>query len=315
MLTQQQFDQNYQRGYQGYAEILYQLFKDKIVAITAKNYFIYNSSSELWEPKTVLDVKLYMMMNIDNVTLHLNGDYLRKFTDRIKSNAPLVKFNFVDKINDQRTLLSVKNGVVDLLTGNFRRRTKYDYFSCALEVDWKGLDYNTDGVEEYINTLMSGDAQMVLKLQKFLGYCISGDISKKVMGVFYGPGGNGKTVLMNLIGKLMGDYFTYSENCLKSVRNHKYLYNKRCVAIDYDISLSQQVATSVTDTTRVTPARFIPFDLTSKFILVTNKQLPAMNRVVSIPFLANFRYRIDVDLEELLVWLVRGSVMAFRDGI
>lgn len=51
-----------------------------------------------------------------------------------------------------------------------------------------------------------GNADFQRYLQQICGYCLTGDISEHALFFIYGPGGNGKSVFLNTITALMGDY-------------------------------------------------------------------------------------------------------------
>jgi putative DNA primase/helicase len=51
-----------------------------------------------------------------------------------------------------------------------------------------------------------GDAELIRFLQQFAGYCLTGLTSEQVLAFLYGPGGNGKSVLVNTLHRVMGDY-------------------------------------------------------------------------------------------------------------
>ena len=50
------------------------------------------------------------------------------------------------------------------------------------------------------------DAELVAFLQRWCGYCLTGDIREHALVFCYGPGGNGKTVLLNTVTSILGDY-------------------------------------------------------------------------------------------------------------
>jgi putative DNA primase/helicase len=52
-----------------------------------------------------------------------------------------------------------------------------------------------------------GDAAAVLFLKQWFGYCLTGDVTEQVFLFLYGPGGNGKSVLVDTVAWVMGTYF------------------------------------------------------------------------------------------------------------
>jgi putative DNA primase/helicase len=53
---------------------------------------------------------------------------------------------------------------------------------------------------------MGGDVVLAGYLQKLLGRCLTGDVSEQILPVFWGGGANGKSVLIRVVGHVLGDY-------------------------------------------------------------------------------------------------------------
>jgi putative DNA primase/helicase len=60
---------------------------------------------------------------------------------------------------------------------------------------------------KFIGEICKGDLASTTFLQQWAGYCLTGDTREQVFLFLYGPGGNGKSVLMDTLGRLLGDYF------------------------------------------------------------------------------------------------------------
>ena len=61
---------------------------------------------------------------------------------------------------------------------------------------------------EFLEEITSGNTELVAFLQRWFGYCLTGNISEELLLFVFGPGGNGKTVLLNTIAHIMGAYAT-----------------------------------------------------------------------------------------------------------
>ena len=53
---------------------------------------------------------------------------------------------------------------------------------------------------------MAGDADKISYLQRLAGMCLTGDISSRAFPIFHGAGKNGKSVFLNMMIDLLGDY-------------------------------------------------------------------------------------------------------------
>ena len=60
----------------------------------------------------------------------------------------------------------------------------------------------------FLEEATDGDAEMVEFLRRWCGYCLTGDTREHAPILLYGPGGNGKSVSLNTITRIMGDYAT-----------------------------------------------------------------------------------------------------------
>lgn len=60
----------------------------------------------------------------------------------------------------------------------------------------------------FLDTTFSGDHAIIGWIQRLLGYALIGEVREHILPVFYGAGANGKTVLLDTVAALLGDYAT-----------------------------------------------------------------------------------------------------------
>lgn len=120
-----------------------------------------------------------------------------------------------DEFDTNPMLFGVKNGVIDLTTGQLRNGRKDDYISLF-------SPYSFDptakcGIwEQYLETIFEGDMELINYLQRALGYSITGDMGEQLIFICYGEGENGKSMFFSVIDKILGDYAkTASGNLFK----------------------------------------------------------------------------------------------------
>jgi len=104
-------------------------------------------------------------------------------------------------------LLNVKNGTLDLRTGNLRPHAPGDMITMTA-----GTDY-TPGArcprwESFLQEIMGGDAELIEYLQSFAGYCLTGDVSAQVFLYCSGVGANGKSTFVETLAGVLGGYAT-----------------------------------------------------------------------------------------------------------
>jgi putative DNA primase/helicase len=110
-----------------------------------------------------------------------------------------------DDLDRDPWLLNVKNGTVNVATGEFREHRQEDMITkCAnAEYDpaagcplWK----------QFVREIMGYNADVISFVQAVAGWAVTGDISEQAMFILYGSGANGKSTFLNTITYLLGDY-------------------------------------------------------------------------------------------------------------
>lgn len=103
-------------------------------------------------------------------------------------------------------LLNCKNGTLDLNTMQFRSHNPDDKITKIADVIYDP-NAKCPRFEQFLNEVMSGDADKSAFLQKALGYALSGDSRYECMFILYGATTrNGKSTLMESVLRVFGDY-------------------------------------------------------------------------------------------------------------
>ncbi|MFA5166598.1 MAG: phage/plasmid primase, P4 family [Candidatus Paceibacterota bacterium] len=103
-------------------------------------------------------------------------------------------------------LLAVKNGVIELKTGELREGKPSDYIRKVADVEWKGLEEPCPRFELFMQEMFPRNQEIIDFLQRMFGYSISGLSVEHIMPVFFGAQGrNGKDVLLSTICSVLGD--------------------------------------------------------------------------------------------------------------
>jgi putative DNA primase/helicase len=104
-------------------------------------------------------------------------------------------------------LFGTPGGTVDLRTGKLREARPQDCITkIAAVAPAEMADCPT--WDKFLQDATSGDKDLIKFLQVVCGYAMTGDTSEHLLAFIYGPGGNGKSVFLNTIGGLLGDYHT-----------------------------------------------------------------------------------------------------------
>lgn len=251
--------------------------------------------------------------------------------------------------NTRRDILIVKNGVVDLRTGELLDFSP-EYYSTQAVVD---INYNPKASEptrflQFLDEIFAGDKELVEYLLRFLGYCLTGEVKESKFLICYGSGANGKSVLFNLIRDVMGMYSdSMAPSGILKKRNSDgpnssvmKIRDTRMVTIDelqkydeLDTGLVKNITGGASEKINVREmyGRAQSFEFAFKLILNTNF-LPRLNwmdnamnrRVVVIPFDVVFTdekqdrslpYKLQKEKEQILNLLIKMAVEYYQHGL
>lgn len=111
-----------------------------------------------------------------------------------------------DDFDRDPRLVGTPTGYIDLSTGTHHAPDPHKMISLATGVSPTEAATCPKWVE-FLTWACNDDADLVRYLQKFFGYCLSGLMNEEVMTFIYGPGGNGKGVMLSVLGRVMGEYY------------------------------------------------------------------------------------------------------------
>jgi putative DNA primase/helicase len=102
-------------------------------------------------------------------------------------------------------LLATPGGTVDLRTGELRPARREDRITrCSAVAPMAAAECST--WLAFLQEATDGDGEFVRFLQRWFGYCLTGTTREHALLFLYGPGGNGKGVLLNTVRGVMGTY-------------------------------------------------------------------------------------------------------------
>lgn len=136
-------------------------------------------------------------------TIRSNGRIVAML--ELATSEPGMSISNISNLDSQTMLLGVRNGVVDLKEMKLLPADPKLLISRQV-----GADYNRTATcplwLQFLNEIFMGDQDVIHYVQKALGYSLTGDVSEELLHFCYGHGKNGKSVMANVIVKIMGDY-------------------------------------------------------------------------------------------------------------
>ncbi|MEW1550967.1 phage/plasmid primase, P4 family [Streptomyces tsukubensis] len=112
-----------------------------------------------------------------------------------------------DEFDARPDLLSFRNGVVDLRTGELRPHDPADMLTTTLPADYYP-EAKCPRWESFLEEIMPGMADMVGYLRRLVGYGITGHTSEQCFVVMWGKGANGKSVFSETISSVFSTITT-----------------------------------------------------------------------------------------------------------
>ncbi len=102
-------------------------------------------------------------------------------------------------------LLNTPGGVVDLKTGRKRPHERADRMT-KITTATPGGDCPT--WRRFLDEVTGGDVELQAYLQRVVGYALTGSTQEHALFFLYGTGANGKSVFVNTLATILGDYAT-----------------------------------------------------------------------------------------------------------
>ncbi|MEV0351549.1 phage/plasmid primase, P4 family [Nonomuraea sp. NPDC050680] len=232
-------------------------------------------------------------------------------------------------------LFNTPSGTLDLWTGEQRRHDPSDMLTKVAGCDLD-MDARSDLFDRFINEILPNDdghAGLQTWVQRIFGYSMLGLVREHVLPIFTGTGQNGKSTLLEAMGKAFGDYAINAEPDLLVSRDNAHptgladLKGARlavCSETDEGRSLASATMKRLTGGERLRARKmrqnFFEFDPSHVLILCTNHKPkvsgddPAVwRRIRVVPFDVvvakpdrRLPERLAEELPAMLAWAFRG---------
>ena len=249
-----------------------------------------------------------------------------------------------DEFDKDDMLLNVANGYIDLTSRELYKHDINKMFSQIANTDYSEKMQPAVWLD-FLNDIFAGNKAVIRYIQKALGYSLTGSTREQVMFILFGKGRNGKSIFVETIAEILGDY----SNNMQA----KSLMVKKNDNVNTDIArlskarfvtssepnegfrFDEGLIKQITGGDKVT-ARFLyaeEFEYTPKFkIWVSTNHKPIIRgtddgiwrRLVLIPFDVQIpEEKVDKDLKykllreapAILNWMAEGAYMWMREGL
>ncbi|MDA9822316.1 phage/plasmid primase, P4 family [Paracoccaceae bacterium] len=268
---------------------------------------------------------------------------LGKLNNMAKLATPALAHSISD-LDRNPMLLAVANTYINLETGQPIPPDPAHLVSISSPVQYDP-EADCPVFKEFINTIFQGDEDIISFVQKTVGYSLTGRGDEQCLFILNGDGANGKSTLMNIIGKLLGGYartaasHTLMANTRSGVGDDlMHLVGSRFINVsetDQGQALAEAKIKRITGgdsiTARALYGTYGTFKLDGKIWLATNN-LPRIQgrdhgifrRLRVIPFNKKFAPdqqdktlpdRLELELSGIMNWAIEGCLKWQADGL
>lgn len=104
-------------------------------------------------------------------------------------------------------LFNTQNGYLDLRTGQLHEHDRNKFFTKISTIEY------TDKIDcplwmDFLNTIFDNDQYLINYIQRAVGYSLSGSTEEQMMFILHGNGRNGKSVFLDIVTEMFGNYST-----------------------------------------------------------------------------------------------------------
>ena len=226
------------------AQVLYQMYKDRFICVSIKHNCWYEYKNNRWREidqgtslRMLISTKMWRIYfnltrrEADKLDQQEDQDHTNNDQKRVHKYAEICEYlkktiwknnimrearelfydqNFIEKLDQNPYLLCFNNCVVDFETGEHRKGQPDDNISKCTNIDYVPIDRGIHGktmdeVSEFISQLFP-DEELRTYMWEHLASCLVGTNENQTFNIYTGSGRNGKSKLVELMGKCMGEY-------------------------------------------------------------------------------------------------------------
>lgn len=252
----------------------------------------------------------------------------------------------VDELDADEWLFNVKNGTIDLRTGQLLPHDPTRNITKLAPVTYDPTA-KCPTFTAFLASVFADNANIIGFMQRFLGYCLTGDTREQKFAIAYGNGQNGKGTLLNLILDLLGDYGQTTPtdtlmarksegipNDIARLRGARYvLASEGAEGRRFNEPLIKQMTGQDRLAARFLHREFFEFWPQFKIVLLTNDKPVARGddaalwrRIMLVPFTQKFdgdkcdntlpvKLRDKKEMSGVLTWMIQGCLEWQKNGL
>jgi putative DNA primase/helicase len=127
----------------------------------------------------------------------------------------------LDQFDNDPWLMTAGEATIDLRTGRARPPHPNDFITRKALYNAAPAGSPHPLWTAFLLRITAGDEELIGFLRRYLGYCLTGITSEHQFIFAYGTGANGKSTMVNTIGKILADYATTADVGTFLAHNHE----------------------------------------------------------------------------------------------
>jgi putative DNA primase/helicase len=241
-------------------------------------------------------------------------------------------------------LLNVKNGTIDLRTGQLREHRREDFLTKLAPVEYRP-NAECPLWMQCLDRWMDSNKELIGYLQRTVGYWLTGSVKEQCLWLFHGAGANGKSTFLCTILAMLGEYAMQAVSDLLLAKHNEThpteradLFGRRFVCTietDQGKRMAEALLKQLTGGDRIRARKmrqdFFEFEMTAKLVLAANHKptirgtdYAMWRRVKLVPWSVTIAEeekdkdrvkRLRAELPGILAWAVRGCLDWQRYGL
>jgi putative DNA primase/helicase len=277
-----------------------------------------------------------------------NINYLRSHRgkDNCLSEAQHLRAIANEAFDRDGWTINTRSGLIDLRTGEMRSASREDYLSkttgCECDIEHEPVEFL-----KYLKDILRNHPEIYDYVHRLFGYAITNSLREQQMYFLYGDGNDGKSLLLEVLSDVLGDYAWTAKNTLlteqinqnKSLTQIALMKGRRFISIEelkpedrLDESLVKEFTSGLGQITgKFLYANEFNFSFYGKLFMATNYKpnirgtdKGIWRRIVLIPFDRSLKdEEVNKDLKDILLkekpqilgWLVKGCLEYQTEGL
>lgn len=183
-------------------------------------FYIYENL--LWKPLKTIDLKRTIILWVKSTFKNYLSFQPRRADEIIELLQSLNTFSMIESkklANNKGFLIPFLNGVLNSKTSQFFPHNKTNYITHILPIDYNSntnLDnFPNTNMFNFLNHLCDNNPTKLEVLRACLNAMLTNDVSYQLSLYLYGPGGTGKSTLVNILMFILGAEGSFSTNLSK----------------------------------------------------------------------------------------------------